>query len=362
LIAALGEQTTHLSNVDLATWSFSAPSNRDSGWCDALAGRKAPRCSERKRDLPVLFSGPTRTKVFENAYTRCNAAFAETQPNHSPGRIAWWFQRQSRDSSLHERLMCGGASLKSNARTGSAIPMGTRGRLPLRGRPDARTDVGPSVTNVTGELAMAPAVSAHQRRPPSAPPIPAPACTRRSSASMAVVQAIPLDENGALQECRPESGRTPGLPLRAALPSLIERGCRLRHDESERRQPSLDRERRRRGGKRRRRTRPDDHGHQRRGARHVGAGQRSKRVERSKRIERSDRDERSDRPKRSERVIASYADGALEEPAAPRDSRAPTVALKQSVGRLTGPGGVPIAGARIDLVATPAYAGARPRL
>jgi hypothetical protein len=30
------------------------------------------------------------------------------------------------------------------------------------------------------------------------------------------------------------------------------------------------------------------------------------------------------------------------------------------VGRLTGPGGVPIAGAQLDLVATPAYAGARP--
>src|SRR5437588_1417205 len=89
LIAALGEETTHLSDVDQATWSFSTPGT------DAMVGATLWRAGRlhgapnENATYQFWFSGPSPTKVFDECiYTlQCSAQGDPVEPFAGANRL-----------------------------------------------------------------------------------------------------------------------------------------------------------------------------------------------------------------------------------------------------------------------------------
>ena len=192
---------------------------------------------------------------------------------------------------------------------------------------------GPTVSGgVAGELASASTVgglvSAHLRRERPTAQASTRSCSRSTARSCR--RTVPNENGGRCRNVGRDQRRAAGVPVRQALPPVAQRPGRPRHDEDPQRHPPAGGQRARRGGQLGSRARTPDH-----------------------------RPQRGDRPaERDQRHRPGGAVGAVEQ-APPRAGwwfrfgRSATVE-----GRLTAVGGVPIAGASIDVSAEPTATGA----
>jgi hypothetical protein len=158
LIAALGNQTGHVANTDLATWAFEVPqAARLAGATLWRAGDTAGGATANAT-YQFWLAGPNETNIFDECiYTlKCNSQGELSQPLSTANRVA--VANAYLGSHLYLNASCGGVSgYECKAALGD--PNGYAAAVYLFAADLVlEQNVGPSAGNVGGELASSPAV------------------------------------------------------------------------------------------------------------------------------------------------------------------------------------------------------------
>ncbi|MGA2320197.1 MAG: hypothetical protein ABSG95_05585 [Solirubrobacteraceae bacterium] len=340
LIAALGDQTVHIVHTDVATWAFAAPTP------DTIAGATLWRAGDTDGGAAAgvtyqfWLSGPSETAIFDECLfaLNCKAEGELEQPLSAVNRIV--VPGANLGSRLYINASCGG--LEGNQCPAAAGDSNNYAAAVYLFAADIKLEQneGPSASGVSGELASAPAVSGSSDLAFSATDPGAGVYEALFSVDGQVVQSTVLDENGG--HCRNVGQTTDGL---AAF--LYVQPCE--------RSVSVDV--------------PFDTTKVSDGSHHLlvsvidAAG--------------------NSAPVLDREITVANPPGGNPPPAAPAAANGTNASAQATltaswkgtskerltsgygraqtiIGRLTGPGGVPIGGAQIDLMAVPAYLGARP--
>ena len=159
LIAALGEQAIHLSYTDAATWTFGAPSDETiseatlwrAGYLHGAPGEQA--------SYQFLLAGPLDTKAFDDCiYTvECPGKGVVTQPLAAANRVS--VPSANLGAHLYINTSCGEGMPGNQCRSGFGDANGFAAVAYLYAADiTLEQSTGPTATNVSGELATAPAV------------------------------------------------------------------------------------------------------------------------------------------------------------------------------------------------------------
>jgi hypothetical protein len=156
LIAALGDERKHVANADRASWAFEAPSG------EAIAGAMLWRAGDTDGGHLVnafyQFWLTGQTKVFDEclASLQCLSRGESTQPLAAVNQVA--VPSQQLGTHLAINASCGGGP-GNECPSGAADPNGYTAVVNLYAADiTLEQSVGPTASNVSGELATAPAV------------------------------------------------------------------------------------------------------------------------------------------------------------------------------------------------------------
>jgi len=339
LIASLGDLTTHIADFDQATWTFTVPAG------DTMAGATLWRSDDADGgEEPDAFyeswiAGPSQSEIFNSCVYQfgCITGVGDTgQPLAQVNRV--FVPHANLGSHLYLTAACGGAP-KVECPAGHGDANGYAAVIYLYGADVIlEQSTGPSAGNVGGELASAPTVSGISDVTFDASDPGAGVWEVTLSVDGKVVQSVVPNENGG--RCRNVGQTTDGLPAFLYLQPCL---------PSERVGVGLDT------------TGLSNGAHQLVVSVVDAAGNSAPVVEREIDV---------DNPVPPVPPIPPPPNGTNASNQATLTARwaSTTKAHLTSAwgkaetitGRLTAPGGVPIAGALIDLTATPDYTGAKP--
>ena len=336
LIAALGELTTHLVNTDRATWTFEVPA------AETVVGATLWRAGYLHggvgEDAAYQFwlSGPSTSKVFDEClYAKeCSGQGEPTQALSSANRLP--IAGANLGSHLYVNVSCGAGMPGSECGNSFGDPNGYAAAVYLFAADiTLEQSAGPSAANVSGELASAPTVEGTSDVTFSASDPGAGVYEAVFSVDGQVVQSTVLNEDGG--RCRNVGQTSDGL---AAFLYLQPCPSSLSADVG------FDT------------TRVSN------GSHHLvvsvldAAGNSAPVLDRNITI---DNPPAPGVPGPPNGTNASSQAALAARWADTRRARLATGFghAETIVGRLTGPGGVPISGAQINVLATPAYAGAK---
>lgn len=353
LTAALGDQTGHAANVDRATWGFEASMAYRvvratlwrAGYLHGTTGESAT--------YQFWFAAPTATKIFDEClYTlECGGQGDLSQPLSEPNRLP--VPTPNLGPHLFMNVSCGGGMEGTECKGHFGDPFGYAAVVYLYAADLVlEQTAGPSASGVGGELASAASVSGTSDVTFNASDPGSGVYEAVFSVDGSVVQSAVVNENGG--RCKNVGQTSDGLPAFLYVqPCLASVSADVGFDT----------------------TRVSN------GSHHLvvsvidAAGNSSPVLDRNVVVA----NPTASAPGSGSGTSPSGAAGGTLAPmGAPNGTNASeqamlTVGWKATrsarltsrygraqtiVGRLTGPGGVPIAGAAIDLVATPAYAGA----
>jgi hypothetical protein len=337
LMAALRAETARTANVDSATWSFAAPSG------ETLAGATLWRAGDADGSGAVnafyefLFAGPDNlsspTSTFGECVggTPCPAGLGTTsEPLSVENRLV--VPSANLGSHLYFGALCGGIS-EYNCPNNSGDSAGYAAVVYLYAADlILEQAVGPTATNVSGELATAPTVSGTTDVAFSASDPGSGVYEAVFTVDGQVVQSTVVNENGG--RCRNVGQTTDGLPaflyVQPCLPSV---SADVGFDT----------------------TKVSN------GTHHLvvsvidAAGNAATVLDRTIAVDNPPPPGAPNGTNASAQATMAVAwKGTAKDRLTTGYGHAETI-----VGRLTGPGGVPIVGARVAVLATPAYAGAR---
>jgi len=211
LIAALGDETQHLSYTDRATWEFRPPS------FDSLVGANLWRAGyvhgrpSEEAAYEFWLSGP----LIKDAFDEC----VYTQNCHSRGETSELADEVNREavpskalgSGLFLSVSCGAGFEGSECGTGFADPNNYAAALYLYAADLTLEQAeGPNASSVSGELATAPTVSGTADLTFTATDPGSGVYAAEITVDGAVVQRTVLDEAGG--RCRDVGQTTDGLP------------------------------------------------------------------------------------------------------------------------------------------------------
>jgi hypothetical protein len=333
LVAALGDQTIHGANVDRATWTFRAPVNET--LAHATLWRAGDTAGGQVVNATYQFwlAGPELASTFDECiFTQfCSGKGDLTTPLSIVNRID--VPTLNLGSVLYANASCGGGSGKEcPAGTGDANSYAVALYVYAADLTLEEND-GPHASNVSGELASAPTVLGQSDLAFDATDAGSGVYEALFSVDGQVVQRTVLDSNGG--RCRDVGQTTDGL---AAF--LYLQPC----------EPSVSVDV------------PFDTTKVGNGAHHLvvsvidAAGNAAPVLDRNVTVANAPAPGAANGANASaQATLAVRWSGTRRASVTTGFGRARTLA-----GRLTGPGGVPIAGAAIDMRVTPSYAGARP--
>ena len=112
LIAALGDQTTHIANTDIATWAFEAPAGETiAGATLWRAGDADGRCGDNAT-YQFWLAGPTEADVFDECLLYCRHAAARANVGTAPvaAKTALSCRQANLGAHLYVNASCGGVS------------------------------------------------------------------------------------------------------------------------------------------------------------------------------------------------------------------------------------------------------------
>jgi len=335
LIAALGDETTHMVGVDRAIWTFNVPSG------ETMAGATLWRAGDTDGGFVVNASyqywlaGTSETDIFDECiYTLgCQSQGEPTQPLSSSNRVA--VPAQDLGTHLYTNVSCGGApGNECRARVGDTN--GYAAIVYLYAADIVLEQLaGPTASNVTGELATAPSVRGTSDVAFDASDPGAGVYEAVFSVDGQVVQSTVVNDNGG--HCQNVGGTSDGLPaflyVQPCAPSV-----------------SVDV--------------PFDTTHLANGTHHLivtvtdAAGNSAPVLDREITVANPPPPGAPGPPNgtnaSAQASLSAGWVGSRKARIASAYGRIHTIS-----GRLTAPGGIPIAGAQLDCTATPAYQGAR---
>jgi hypothetical protein len=359
LVAALGEQTTHLSGIDQGTWTFAVPSNVAITGATLYRAGKLHGAPNENATYQFWLSGPTPTKVFDECiYTlQCVGRGDLAEPLSMSNRLV--VPPANLGAHLYVNVSCSAGFREVECKNGYGDPNGYAAAVYVFAADlTLEQTAGPSATSVGGDLASAPVVSGTTDVTFSASDPGTGVYSAVFSVDGQVVQATVLNENGG--RCRNVGQTTDGLPAFLYVqPCLGSVSADVGLDT----------------------TKLSDGSHHLVVSVTDAAGNAAPVLDRTFTV--------ANRPPMSGPAPAPGASGAsgpggatmsgsganaangvnASSPASlsahwegTRSARLTSVYGRAHTitGRLTTAGGVPIAGAQLDLVATPAYAGAQP--
>ncbi len=222
LIAELSDLTTHIADLDQATWTFAVPTG------DTMVGATLWRADDADgKEEPDAFyeswiAGPTQSEIFDSCVYQfgCITGVGNTkQPLSEINRVS--VPRANLGSHLYLNAACGGAP-KVECPAGNGDSNGYAAVIYLYAADlILEQSAGPSASNVDGELASAPAVSGMSDVTFDASDPGAGVWEVTFSVDGKLVQSTVPNENGG--RCRNVGQTTDGLPaflyLQPCLPS-----------------------------------------------------------------------------------------------------------------------------------------------
>jgi hypothetical protein len=354
LIAALGDQTSHFANVDRATWALEVPSTDRmlsatlwrAGYLHGSAGETAT--------YQFWLAAPTENKIFDEClYTlECHGQGDISQPMSNANRVV--VPSANLGAHLFVNVSCGAGMEGSECKGGFGDPYGYAAVVYLYAADLVlEQTAGPSASNVNGELASASSVSGTSDITFNASDPGSGVYEAVFSIDGQVLQSTVINENGG--RCKNVGQTSDGLPAFLYVqPCLASVSADVGFDT----------------------TRVSN------GSHHLvvsvidAAGNSSPVLDRNVVVA----NPTAPAPAGGSSTSPSGAAGGTIVPTgAPNGTNASEQATltvgwtatrrarltsrygrtQTIAGRLTGPGGVPIAGAQIDLAVTPAYAGAQ---
>jgi hypothetical protein len=335
LIAALGDQSTHIANLDRASWSFETPLG------DRLAAATLWRAgylhgtTTEAATYQLWVAGPTATDLFDECfYTMPCVTLGEPgQPMSSVNRLV--VPSANLGPHLYVEVSCSTALANGECQSYSGDPNGYAAVVYLYAADlILEQSAGPTASNVSGELASASTVSGTSDVAFSASDPGSGVYEAVFSVDGQVVQSTVLDEDGG--RCRNVGQTTDGLPA-----FLYVQPCpgSLSADVGFETAKVAN------------------------GVHHLvvtvvdAAGNTATVLDRTITVDNAappvlGAPNGTNASAQATLAVGWKASSAERLTSAYGDAH--TV-----IGRLTGPGGVPITGARIDVLATPAYAGSR---
>jgi hypothetical protein len=333
LIAALGDETIHMVGVDLATWTFSAPAG------EVIAGATLWRSGDTDGGFVVnatyqfWLAGSTQADIFDECiYTLgCKSQGEATVPLSSPNRVV--VPPQDLGTHLYANVSCGGAP-GNECKAGVGDENGYAAAVYLYAADIVlEQSAGPHASNVTGELTTAPTVRGTSDVAFDASDPGSGVYEALFSVDGQVVQRTVVDEDNG--RCKDVGGTSDGRPaflyVQPCKPSV---SVDVPFDT----------------------TRATDGAHRLVVSVIDAAGNSAPVLDRKITIA-------NPPPVGSPNGTNASAQASLRARwvGAKKTRIASAYGRKHTIaGRLTGPGGTAIAGARIDCTATPAYAGAKP--
>ncbi len=211
LIAALGDQAARTANTDVASWEFAAPTNERISGATLWRAGDADGGAAINATYEFWLSGPSENEIFDEcAYvSSCMNGKGESgQPFAAENRVV--VQGSHLGSHLYVNASCGGVS-EYNCPEGKGDPNGYAAVVYLYAADiTLEQTAGPSASNVSGELASAPAVSGTSDVTFSASDPGSGVYEAVFSIDGQVVQSTVLDENGG--RCKDVGQTTDGLP------------------------------------------------------------------------------------------------------------------------------------------------------
>jgi hypothetical protein len=211
LVAALGDKTTHLGNVDRATWTFEAPS------ADRLvrailwrAGYSHGRGGENTT-YQFWFAGPSKTNVFDECIftTGCHVLGEPGQPLVSANKLA--VPTPNVGQNIFMNVSCSAGISGSECGNGFSDPSGYAAVVYLYAADlTLEQATGPQASAVSGELATAATVSGTSDVMFTATDPGAGVYEAIVRVDGTVVQTTVLDENGG--RCKNVGQTSDGLP------------------------------------------------------------------------------------------------------------------------------------------------------
>jgi hypothetical protein len=211
LIAALGEQTTHLSNVDQATWSFSVGPDESMVGGTLWRAGKLHGAPNENATYQFWFSGPTQPRVFDECiYTlQCGERGDLYEPLAAANRLS--VPNANVGSHLYMNVSCAAGFSEVECKNGFGDPRGYAAAVYLFAADlTLEQNAGPTATNITGELATASTVSGTSDVAFSATDPGSGVYEAVFSIDGHVVQSTPLDANGG--RCNNVGQTSDGLP------------------------------------------------------------------------------------------------------------------------------------------------------
>ena len=222
LIVALGDKTTHLANIDRATWSFEGPHFARVVAVSLWRAGDTSGGFSTNATYQFWLSSPTEVGVIDEclASLQCHSEGEPQTPLSLANRVV--VPASDLGSHVYINASCGGAP-SSECKAGQADPNGYAAVVYLYAA-DVTLEqaAGPSASAVGGELAVAPAVAGTSDVAFSASDPGSGVYEALFALDGQLVQATPLDENGG--RCRNVGQTADGAPaflyMQPCLPSL----------------------------------------------------------------------------------------------------------------------------------------------
>jgi hypothetical protein len=332
LIAALGDQTNHIANTDRANWSFETPqgdrlvaaSLRRAGYAHGVPGESGT--------YELWLAGPDVTSIFDECLfeTGCEGFGEPGVPMSSTNLVA--VPATNIGSDLYATVWCGTALPQGECQSASGDPNGYAAVVYVYAADLVlEQPTGPTASNVSGELASASTVSGTTDVAFSASDPGSGVYEAQFTVDGQLVQSTVVDENGG--RCRNVGQTTDGLPAFLYLqPCLSSVSADVGFDT----------------------TKVSN------GTHHLvvtvtdAAGNAATVLDRAITVDNPPPPGAPNGTNASSQATLAVAwAGSGKARLTTRYGHTETI-----VGRLTAPGGVPIAGALVDVLSTPAYAGA----
>jgi hypothetical protein len=159
LVAALGDQTSHATFVDMATWTFAAPPNETIGTATLWRAGYLHGGASEKATYQFWLSGPAQTKIFDECiYSQdCTGQGDLVQPLSSANRVS--VPPANVGDHLFVSTSCGGGLPASECGNGFGDSHGYAAVIHIYAADiTLEQNSGPSVSGVSGELTSAPSV------------------------------------------------------------------------------------------------------------------------------------------------------------------------------------------------------------
>ncbi len=213
LVAALGDQTTHLASLDLASWHFEVPSGRRVAAASLWRAGDTAGGATTNATYQFWLSSPGATEVFDEclASLQCHGEGEIQTPLSASNHVV--IPGAHLGSSVFAQASCGGPSSQERfeCKAGVGDPNGYAAVVYLYAADlTLEQAAGPTATGVSGELAAAPVVSGTSDLAFDATDPGAGVYEAVFSVDGRVIQSTVLDEAGG--HCRNVGQTTDGLP------------------------------------------------------------------------------------------------------------------------------------------------------